>query len=73
MRIIFLKTIPTGQRTAGVIVHQAGRLTVDQAVQGCADELLRDVDRADAAAVTAALRRAPQVYDGAYLRAQVEA
>lgn len=73
MRIIFLRTSPTGQRTAGVIVHQAGRLTVDHAVQGCADELLRGVDPTDPAAVAAALRRAPQVYDGAYLRAQVEA
>ena len=72
MRVIFLRTTPTGQREAGVIVYQAGRLTVDPDVQPLADHLLQDVDQSNPAATEAALRKAPTVYDGAYLRAAVE-
>jgi hypothetical protein len=72
MRVIFLRTTTTGQDPAGVIVYQNGRLTIDQEAQALADHLLRDVDRSNAQAVEAALRQAPQKYDGAYLRAAVE-
>ena len=72
MRVIFLRTTPTGQREAGVIVYQAGRLTVDPDVQPLADHLLQDVDQSNPAATEAALRKAASIYDGAYLRAAVE-
>jgi hypothetical protein len=72
MRVIFLRTTPTGQREAGVIVFQAGRLTVDPEVQPLADRLLQGVVQTDPSATEAALRKAPAVYDGSYLRAAVE-
>jgi len=36
------------------------------------DALLRDIDKDDGAALQVAFRRAPHVFDGAYLRAALE-
>jgi hypothetical protein len=72
MRVIFLRTTRTGQEPAGVIVFQDGKLLVENGTRYAAERLLQGVNRTDAAAVTAALRKAPEIYDGAYLRAAVE-
>jgi hypothetical protein len=74
MVVIFLQTTAQGQREVGRIVQdEAGAPVIDAAVSALADWLFRDVDRTDAAAVQSALRRAPSVFDGAYLRAVVGA
>jgi len=74
MVVVFYQTAERGQRQVGRIVLSAsGVLTVDTSVSSLADWLFRNVDRADAGAVSQAMRHAPELFDGAYLRAALVA
>jgi hypothetical protein len=69
MMVVFYRTLPSGSTRDGRIVLDAGRLAVEGAEHE-AEVLFEGVDRADLAAVEAAMRDAPRRFDGAYLRAE---
>ena len=70
MKVIFYRTTSSGSKKIGEISNDGGELSTSSA-QDELDFLLENVDPGDAKAVDAALRRAPIVFDGAYLRAEV--
>ena len=74
LRIQFYKTQWSGQKPVGsaTLDGTAIEYTTDLAKAAVEDALLRDIDKDDGAALQVAFRRAPHVFDGAYLRAALE-
>lgn len=64
-------TTSDGQREFGKIAFDGKQITTVGDTDIILDDLLWGIDRSDAAAVMAALRRAPEVFDGAYVRASI--
>jgi hypothetical protein len=71
----FLGTLDKGgQEVMGYIRFdpQTHKLTVDPEVESFADFLLEKVDPQDPVAIVAALKTAPEHFDGGYVRAAYE-
>jgi len=70
MRIRFETTSADGPVTLGFVTFPP--LKADTVIaRRILDNMLRDIDRKDEAAVRKAIEGAPQRYDGAYLRAEI--
>jgi len=74
MVLTFYRTTTEGSVEIGrATLAEDGKVHItDKAVRGMVEHLLEGVDQGNRAAVEEALRKAPVVFDGAYLRAGVE-
>jgi hypothetical protein len=66
-RVVFYQTVPDGQKIIATVTYSGGKLSTTGNVN-CRNELLRGVPR-DGLGIINAMRNAPLMYNGRYLRA----
>ena len=67
-RVVFYQTVPDGQKVVATVTYSNGKLSTTGNVN-CRNDMLRGVPR-DSLGIINAMRNAPLMYNGRYLRAE---